>query len=69
MVCSCPGALALHRLARDMGPLRVLAENGLWYWKGAREAYIRASEMRRVQRAPVRQPASQSVGILVFGRL
>lgn len=46
--------MALHRIGQDMGPLRVLAENGLWYWKDAREAYIRANDMQRARAGPVR---------------
>lgn len=30
------------------GPQRILGENQIWYWAGAREAYIRAKQMNSV---------------------
>jgi hypothetical protein len=46
--------LGLLRLAKDLGPVRVLAENDLWYWSGARDAFIRAQEMVQAQRGAFR---------------
>ena len=40
--------LVLLRIISNTGPQRILGENGIWYWQGAREAYIRARQMNAV---------------------
>ena len=42
-----PAPDSLEACSARLGPVRTLDQNGNWAWRGSREAYIRALEMRR----------------------
>jgi hypothetical protein len=56
----CPAPFGVVRLATDMGPRRVMAENGLWYWERAKEVRWLITRRLRVSRS-VHQNSTQLV--------